>query len=345
MLREQDKKMNMLLDFQYFMEFIDSLELDIEATFISPPEANELPIFAINGKEVSVFFKNEVRPHNVPIILNVQSQNPLLVAAKYITPKAKKQLKTNKTNYLDSYGNAYIELPQLKVYVEQQNAKPIASESSKIFTQAGAQLIFQFLNRPEEVNETVRRLAHISSISLGSVSKIINGLFDEGFLVHWNKDKKYQLVRKKELLERWIPLLNEKILPNNKIGTYSFTGDLEEHWEDKFLIPKVWWAGEPGAALLTNYLHPEKYTLFTKFSKQEILTTLKLVPNPNGKITIYQPFWGNHSVVSIINPDDISKAKNTVNPLIIYAQLIHSGDPRNIETAQIIYNEYIAPKL
>ena len=345
MFREQDKKMNMLLDFQYFMEFIDSLELDIEATYIRVPEANQLPVFTLNGKEVSVFFKNEVRPHNVPIILNMQSQNPLLITAKYITPKAKKQLKANKMNYLDSYGNAYIELPQLKVYTERGNGKPVIPDTTKVFTQAGAQLIFQLLQGKEEVNETVRRLAHISSISLGSVSKIMNGLFDEGFLVQWNNDKKYQLIRKEELLDRWIPILNEKVLPNYRVGTYSFTGELEENWEDQFLRPNVWWAGEPGAALLTNYLHPEKYTLFTTFSKQEILTTLKLVPNPNGKITIYRPFWGNTSVVSIINPDDITKAKNTVNPLIIYAQLIHSGDPRNIETAQIIYNEYIVPKL
>lgn len=337
--------MNMLLDFQFFREFIDCLELDIEAIFEKAPESNELPVYSLNGEKVNVFFKNEVRPHNVPIILNIQSQNPLLVAAKYITPKAKKNLKENKTNYLDSYGNAYIELPQLKVYIERGNSKPVMSDTNKVFTKAGAQLIFQLLQRPEEANETVKRLHEISNISVGSVSKIMNGLIDQGYLVPWNNENKYQLTRKSELLDRWIPLLNEKILPSNKIGTYSFTGDLEEHWEDQFLRPNVWWAGEPGAALLTNYLHPEKYTLFTTLSKQEILSKLKLVPNPNGKITLYLPFWGNTSIVSTINPDDITQAKNTVNPLIIYAQLMHSGDPRNIETAKIIFNEHIAPKL
>lgn len=345
MFREQTKKMNMLLDFQYFMEFIDNLELDIEARCIQAPEANDLAIYTINGNGVSVFFKNEVRPHNVPILLNTTSKKPLLVAAKYITPKAKKQLKENKINYLDSYGNAYIEIPQLKVYTEHGNGKPVTPDTTKVFTQAGAQLIFQLLNRPEEVNETVRRLAHISNISVGSVSKIMNGLFDEGFLVPWNNDKKYQLIRKEELLDRWIPILNEKVLPNYKIGTYSFSGNLEEQWQGQFLRPNVWWAGEPGASLLTNYLHPEKYALFTTFSKQEILTKLKLVPDPKGKITLYQPFWGDTNTVSSINPDDITKIKNHVNPLIIYAQLIHSGEPRNIETAQIIYNEHIATKL
>tara|TARA_R110002051_G_scaffold324979_2_gene424943 strand:- start:1193 stop:2230 length:1038 start_codon:yes stop_codon:yes gene_type:complete len=344
MFREQHKKMNMLLDFKYFMEFIDNLELDIEAIFEKAPESNELPVYALNGEKVSVFFKNEVRPHNVPILLNQSAKHPLLVAAKYITPEAKKSLKANKINYLDSYGNAYIEIPQLKVYTEHGNAKPVIPDTTKVFTQAGAQLIFQLLHRPEAVNETVRHLAHISQISLGSVSKIMNGLFDEGFLVQWSNDKKYQLIRKEELLDRWIPILNEKVLPNYKIGTYSFSGHLEEQWKTQFLRPNVWWSGEPGAALLTDYLFPEKYSLFTTLEIKEIMTVLKLVPDAKGKITLYSPFWGNTSTVSIINPEDITKAKNHVNPLIIYAQLIHSGDPRNIETAQIIYNEHIAPK-
>lgn len=137
-----------------------------------------------------MFFKNEERPHNVPILLNQSAKHPLLVATKYITPKAKKSLKANKINYLDSYGNAYIEIPQLKVYAVHGNAKPVIPDTTKVFTRAGAKLIFQLLNRSEEINETVRRLAHISQISLGSVSKIMNGLFDEGFLVQWNNDKK-----------------------------------------------------------------------------------------------------------------------------------------------------------
>lgn len=344
MFREQYKKMNMLFDFHQFMKFIDQLDLDIEARFIEKASDIASHVYTLNNENIFVEFKNEVRPQFATSFKVQNSKYPTLIASNYITPKAKAILKEKKISYLDSYGNAFVQLPQLKIYVEQQNGKPITSESSKVFTQAGAQLIFQFLNRPEEVNETVRRLAHISSISLGSVSKIINGLFDEGFLVHWNKEKKYQLVRKEELLERWTPILNEKVLPNHKIGTYSFTGNLEEQWKTQFLRPNVWWSGEPGAALLTDYLYPEKYTLFTTFNKQEILTKLKLVPDAKGKISLYAPFWGNTSTVSIINPNEITKAKNHVNPLIIYAQLIHSGDPRNIETAQIIYNEHIAPK-
>ncbi|NJB37793.1 type IV toxin-antitoxin system AbiEi family antitoxin [Croceivirga sp. JEA036] len=338
MFHEQPKKMNMEIDFTQFMKFIDNLELDIEARCIKPPKANKIAVYTLNGEKVSVYFKNEVRPHNVPVFLNQQAEHPFLIASKYITPKAKKGLKENKINYLDSYGNAYIELPQLKIYTEHGNGKPVTPDTTKVFTQAGAQLIFHLLKRPEEVNETVRRLADISKISLGSVSKIINGLEDEGYLVPHGAQKKYQLINKQELLDRWIPVVNEKILPKQIIGRYSFTKGLKENWKTQFLIPNVLWAGEPAAHLLTDYLYPEKFTLFTTLNKQEILKTLKIVPDSNGQLTVYKPFWEYGQVITM-------DGKNTVDPLLIYAQLTYSGDPRNIETAQIIYNEHIAAKL
>lgn len=37
--------------------------------------------------------------------------------------------------------------------------------------------------------------------------------------------------------------------------------------------------------------------------------------------------------------------QNVVDPLIIYAELIYSNNNRNIETAQILFNEYIKPNL
>jgi len=57
-----------------------------------------------------------------------------------------------------------------------------------------------------------------------------------------------------------------------------------------------------------------------------------LLPNPNGEVAIYKPFWKNQE-------------NRTVSPLLIYAQLMYSGNDRNIETAKLIYDEYIKPNL
>lgn len=49
----------------------------------------------------------------------------------------------------------------------------------------------------------------IFRIALGSVSKFMNALTNEGFLIKVNTTET-QLIRREELLQRWIPLINGK---------------------------------------------------------------------------------------------------------------------------------------
>ncbi|WP_458625996.1 type IV toxin-antitoxin system AbiEi family antitoxin [Winogradskyella sp. PC D3.3] len=333
-----------MTDFVHIMEFFDALDFEVEVTYQNYNKAKEESIYTINNQNVFVETKNEVRPQNIIGFIKSRSKNfPVLVASKYITPKAKQLLKAQGINYIDSFGNAYIDLKDLKVYVEQGNAKPYNSEYSNIFTQSGGQILFNLLKNPELINETQRNLAQISNVSLGSVSKFLKGLFDEGYSVKWNNQQKYQLVNKDALLEKWVILLNEKILPAHKIGTFTFSKTNKGNWKNQLMIPNVLWSGEPAAALLTNYLNPEKFSMFTHLPKQEIIKDLKLLPDAHGEISIYKPFWLESNTVDRLL--DYIKNQNIVHPLIIYAQLIYSGNGRNLETAQILYNEHIQPNL
>ncbi|WP_227806219.1 type IV toxin-antitoxin system AbiEi family antitoxin [Algibacter lectus] len=72
--------------------------------------------------------------------------------------------------------------------------------------------------------------------------------------------------------------------------------------------------GEPGGAILTENLRPEKFTLFTDLDLSEVARSLKLVPSENGEIEILQKFWKNDS-----------ENQKTAPALLIYADLINSG--------------------
>lgn len=331
------------MDFVYINEWFGNLDFKIEISYQTYNKEKGESIYLLNNEPVYIETKNEVRPQNINMFIKQRSENfPVLVASKYITPKSKKILKEKQINYIDSFGNAYIDLKQLKVFIEQGNAKPYNSEYSNIFTQSGGQILFNLLKNPALINETQRYLAHISDVSLGSVSKFLKGLFDEGYSVKWNNQQKYQLVNKDVLLEKWINTLNEKILPAHKIGDFTFSKTNKDNWRNQLTHPNVLWSGEPAAALVTEYLNPEKFSMFTPLPKADIIRDLKLLPGTNGEISIYRPFW--------IESDNIERIENlnslnTVHPLIIYAQLIYSGNSRNIETAQILYNEYIQPNL
>lgn len=332
------------MDFVYIKEWFDQLDFKIDVIYQGYNKEKEESVYLLNGEAVYIETKNEVRPQNINMFLKRRDNNyPVMIASKYITPKAKAMLKEQNVNYIDSFGNVFVNLQNLKLYIEKGNAKPISNKHSTVFSQSGGQVIFNFLKNPELINATQRFLAHISKVSLGSVSNTIQGLIDEGFVVKWNNDQKYQLVNKHKLLDRWIITLNEKILPAYKLGSFTFSKKNEKHWRNQLMHPNILLGGEPAAALLTEYLNPEQFSLFTKLSKRDIIKDLKLLPDAKGEITIYEPFWIEESSMErFLNYVD---NQNAVHPLIIYAQLVHSGNSRNLETAQLVYNEYIEPNL
>jgi hypothetical protein len=316
--------------FKTIQEYFGKLDFELDITKESNPDKTFDFLISINGEQIYVEIKKEVRPASLTNINEIfKHKNNALLVADYITPIAKEKLKERNVNYIDSFGNAYLNLNKVKIYLEKGNAKPIVNESSEVFTPTGAKLLFDLLQHPENINNTYRNLAEECSISLGSVSKIMRALVHEGYAVSVN-GKKLQLIKRKELLERWIPLINEKVLPAYKIGNFIFNRNNHFNW--KSLDLDIQWGGEPGAALLTQYLNPEKFTLFTNHYKIDIIKNMKLLPNANGDVVIYKPFW-----------KDLNT--KTVAPLLIYAQLMYSGKDRNIETAKIIYDEYIKPNL
>lgn len=289
---------------------------------------------SINNEIVLVEMKNEIRPRTLAFMETLfNNQNSkVLLAANYITPSAKEKLREQHINYIDSYGNAYLNLDHLKMFIEKDNAKPITIKTNDVFTSSGAKLLFELLKNPESLNtKTYRELAQTCNISLGSVSKIMKGLQNEGYIIATNKTV-VELIKKEALLDKWISLINEKVLPNCKKGNYMFGRNGQNEWKN--IDAAIQWAGEPGAALLTNYLNPEKFSLFTDLEKIDLIQKAGLLPDNHGNITVYKPFWN----------EDETQSK-TVHPLLVYAQLMYDGNERNIETAKIIYDEYIQPNL
>ena len=91
------------------------------------------------------------------------------------------------------------------------------------------------------------------------------------------------------------------------------------------------WGGETGGAWLTNYLVPEKYSIYTREDKMKLMKDLKLVPDTAGPVEMIEVFWNT----------DLDYKQGLVPPLLIYAELITSLDSRNRETAIRIKENYI----
>jgi hypothetical protein len=64
----------------------------------------------------------------------------------------------------------------------------------------------------------------------------------------------------------------------------------------------------------------------------KLIVDNRLIPDPKGDVEILDAFW---------NLDDANLMPETVPPLLVYADLLASNDPRNLETAKMIYDGVI----
>lgn len=280
--------------------------------------------------------KKEIRGHQLPQIEQLKKKYPnLLVVAENIYPKIKQELKLQGINYLETSGNVFLKDQGLFLWVEGQAGK--TTENAKIgraFTKTGLRLIFQFLLNEDLVNLTYRKMAEATGVGFGNINIIMTDLKVQGFLIPLDRQT-YRLTGKKQLLEKWMIGYEQKLKPDLHMGNFRFANDKDfTDWKAVALKPdKTWWGGEPGGNRLTHYLLPGKLTLYTIEKRAALMKDYKMLPDDQGHIEVYQKFWKYEE----------TKDAN-VPTLLIYVDLMLTGERRCIETAQKIWDEKLESK-
>ena len=252
-----------------------------------------------------------------------------LLLANRLFPKIKEELRQKGIPYLEANGNIYVKKGGLFLFVDSQ--KPLEIEKNKgnrAFTKTGLKVLFYLLQHKEAIQLTQRALAENANVGLGNIPQVIEGLKETGYLLSLN-NKTYIWENKKALFERWIAEYATVLRPKLVKERYTIKGNWQEI---KFDTQKTVWGGEPAADQLTRHLRPEKFLIYTKENRMELIKKYKLMPDKNGAVEVLDMFWK-------INTN------KTAPPILVYTDLILEGGKRNKETAQKIYNEYIQPNL
>ena len=285
---------------------------------------------------LNIGVKTVIQNYQLQQIINLGiTQKPFLWVAEHIFPKIKDELRKNEIGYLETNGNIFINIPGIYIFID--NKKPLSHEkikANRTFGKTGLKVVFHFLLNNNFINNSYRLIAKQTGVALGNINYVITGLKESGFLISVNKNE-YQLIHKKQLLEKWMVAFNENLKPSLFIGKFRFLHKEDEiNWKMlPIKIGKTYWGAEPAADLLTNYLKPQMFILYTDESRSELIKNYKLVPDDNGTIEVYKKFWQHNEINSNIAPTQL-----------VYADLINSGDGRNIETAQKIFNEFLSNK-
>jgi len=281
--------------------------------------------------------KNKITTVNalLPLVKARNDPGKFILVTHQVSTRMAEKLRANGIQFMDEAGNVYVNQPQVYLFVK-GNKNPTLTKPpmvGRIFKQTGLQVLFLLLCNRDLVNKPYRTIAAEAGVALGMVDRIMRELRELGFLEEMGtrRNRKARLVKKEALVERWITGFAEQLHPKLVHGRYK--GDAA-WWNNAVLDPEIaQWGGEIAAAKLTGHLKPQDGIIYVdKHKPNDILRKYKLRKDPLGEVTLLYRFW---------DPGVIPANQDMVHPLLIYADLMATGEQRNLETARIIYEKYI----
>lgn len=261
-----------------------------------------------------------------------KAPKPFLLTTEYIPPEAAERLREAGIQFIDTVGNAFINKPPILIWVKgnkPDKQEPIP-QAGRLFKGVGLKVIYTLLCQPELTDRPYRDLAEMTDVALGTVNNTMAELTEKGFVLDLGKQGK-KLLNRKELFERWAAVYPDALKPKLLLG--RFRGE-RYWWKDLQLDTTIaQWGGEIAAAKLTGYLKPGTVTLYgDKMRLAELVINNRLKKDPEGDVEILNRFW---------QPGKALDEGDTVHPFLIYADLVALGDQRTMETAKILYEQYL----
>ena len=264
---------------------------------------------------------------------------PGLLFAPYITHAIAQRCRELDIPFMDAAGNAYLRGPGLYVFIA--GLKPDAEARGTthvrgLATATALRMAFGLLCRPELLNATYRDTAQATGVALGAVGQVFQDLRKRGYLAGGPRKRRRRLVEPVRLFEEWVTNYPTTLRP--KLNPRRFRAPDPDWWKTADIDPlNAQWGGEVAAHRLTKQLKPATVTLYLPTdTKPGVLTQLvarhKLRADPEGDIDVLERFWA-------FPPDPATP--DVVPPILVYADLAATLDPRNREAAQRIRARYI----
>jgi len=269
-----------------------------------------------------------------PALIKAQEKarrHPQLLVAPYITREVAERCRQLGLPFIDTAGNAYFEDRDLFVYVV-GNTRPagLRHEEFRALNPAGLQIAFAIACQPTLIQTNYREIAARAGVALGTVGPVMKDLEARGYL-RFQKEPGRKLLDVKRMIEEWVTHYPITLRP--KLHPRRFQADPERLQETNLLHQNAYWGGEPAAEKLTQYLKPERFTIYAREPIARLIAAGRMRAEPRGNVEILDTFWN-------FDPKDFP---DVVPPLLAYADLLMTRDGRDAEAARMIYEQRIAP--
>jgi hypothetical protein len=265
-----------------------------------------------------------------------------VLVTPYLPPKLVDHCREDlNLQFIDTAGNAYLRQPGLHVLVTGQRRPALPADFAPTYaagTTTALRINFLLLCRPDLLNAPYREIAAAAGVALGAVGPALQNLTDRQYLI--GGPGKRHLVEPVKLFEEWVMNYPTRLRP--KLKARRFTAATQDWWKGADLKDTgAFWGAEVAADKLTNHLKPATCTLYVRpyLTKQFIATTAERYrwrADLKGNIEILEAFWK--------FPTD-PRWPDVVPAPLVYADLVATLDPRNLEVAELVRTQYIEDTL
>ena len=240
--------------------------------------------------------------------------------------------------FIDTIGNAYLRAPGLCVFT--RGERPQGTAAHRVGTRGGGtatalRVVFAVLCTPELLNAPYRDIVAAAGVALGAVGWVFCDLQGRGYVMGGQRARNRRLVEFGRLIEEWVTTYPIRLRP--KLNPQRFRA-LNPIWREKTRLPDgALWGGEVAANILSGHLKPATRTLYLDPATRRdgvamLVKAHRLRADPTGEVEILDKFW-----TFPVDP----RQPTLVPPLLVYADLLATLDPRNLEIARWIREEHI----
>ena len=264
-------------------------------------------------------------------VLRRAGKKPWILLARHVSRPMGEHLRSRKVNYCDLAGNLHVRLGA--GYVAVIEGRPVAKPVSPAgLTHNDYRLLFALLVDEDLLAAPVRVLSDASGVSKSSVSRCLERLESKRMLVRGEPGS--LLSQRDELIDQFVHGYVATLRPRLLIGTYRPAEDpkvLDEKLPHR-LDDLVWgFGGDAGAYRLVEHYRSPRTAIHLESDPGDLPTRLKALPSRDGAL----------AVLGVPGPLALGGAHELAHPLLIYAELFATGDPRSIEQAAMLLSEHV----
>ncbi len=269
----------------------------------------------------------------------------IVILARWIPEAVAQELRQAGVDFADTLGNAYFRHPP-HLHIDIRGKRPearLAAEPGRIVEVGGLKICHLLLTRPQALKAPLRGIAEQANVALATAHKVMRELMLARLLLP-GPGRERRLGDFRELVETFVRGYGLKLRPACLIGRYRHRGGQPQLVLDavrKTLgdTPARWAVtGGMAAKRLTGHLEPDHVTLFVDEQAERKLKAEPMLPDQTGNLTLLRLF----AETAIGQP--VVRGVPLATPLLVYADLLNEGGPREVETAQMIHDKWIKPE-